>query len=146
VQYTATPFGYIMVLDPGEELITSLIRIARHEDIDGAALAGIGTVRDVELGFYHLRSPDDGGYERHVFDEPLAACSLTGTISLVDGEPFPHVHGVFGRPDCTTLGGHVFGAVCHVTVEVTLYLAAAALERAAVAHCDLKLMQLEAQP
>jgi uncharacterized protein len=148
VRYTATPFGFIMVLEPGDELMGCLIRIARYEEVEAGVLNGIGAVRDVELGFYHHDDDRRGrsGYERHRFRGPLEACSLTGTLSLLDGEPFPHVHGVFGRPDCSTVGGHVFTAACHITVELAIHTAPLPLKRGPVDFCDLKLMQLEEQP
>ena len=41
VQQRETPFGYILVLDRGEEL-RSLIEFARHNDIDAATIHGLG--------------------------------------------------------------------------------------------------------
>jgi len=143
VHIQETSFGYVLALEPGDELIRSLIEFARHRDVDAAAIMGLGAVRGVELGFYHLARED---YERHRFDEPLEACSLTGNIALLDGEPFPHVHGVFGRPDGTTLGGHVFEAVCAITLEIAVYTTEGALVRGPVDYCNLKLLQLEDRP
>jgi uncharacterized protein len=144
VHYEAVPFGFMAVLDPGDELMGCLIRLARHEEIEGAWVAGIGAVRELELGFYHVAPPGENGrYQRHEFDEPLEVCALAGTISLLDGEPFPHVHGVFGRPDWSTVGGHVFSAVCHVTLELTVQTVPVALQRGPVDFCELKLLQLE---
>lgn len=138
-----TSFGYVLALEPGDELIRSLIEFARHRDVDAAIISGLGAVRAVELGFYHLAQQD---YERRRFDEPLEACSLTGNIALLDGEPFPHVHGVFSRPDCTTVGGHVFEAVCAVTLEIAVYTMAGTLVRGPVDYCNLKLLKLEDRP
>ncbi|HEX7088867.1 MAG TPA: PPC domain-containing DNA-binding protein [Longimicrobiales bacterium] len=138
-----TSFGYVLALEPGDELIRSLIAFARNEDVDGAALTGLGSVRGVELGFYHL---DRQEYGRLHLDEPLEVCALAGNLALLDGEPFPHVHGIFGRPDGSTLGGHVFEAVCSVTLELAVHTAARPLLRGPVAYCNLKLLQLESHP
>jgi predicted DNA-binding protein with PD1-like motif len=143
VRTQRTSFGYVLALEPGDELIRSLIAFGRSEDVDGAALTGIGSVRGVELGFYHL---DRQEYGRIRFDEPLEVCALAGNLALLDGEPFPHVHGVFGRPDGSTLGGHVFEAVCSVTLEVVVHTAAAPLVRGPVDYCNLMLLQLESHP
>ena len=78
-------------------------------------------MRDAELGFYDVIRCE---YERRRFTEPLEACSILGNLGLVDGEPFPHVHGTFGRADFSTIGGHVFEAVCSVTMELTVHTAA----------------------
>ena len=138
-----TSFGHVLALEPGDELIRSLIAFARHEDVDAAVLTGLGAVRGVELGFYHL---DRQEYERRRFDEPLEVCALVGNLALLDGEPFPHVHGVFGRPDGSTVGGHVFEAVCSVTLELAVHTSAAPLLRGPVDYCNLKLLDLEGRP
>ena len=113
LQHQVTPFGYVVVLEPGDELIRSLIRFARQQDVDAAAVYGIGSVRDIELGFYE---PVRTEYKRRRFEEPLEACALIGNVSLLDGEPFPHVHGTFSRADFSMVGGHIFEAVCSVTL------------------------------
>ncbi len=118
MQAGKTPFGFMMVLEPGDELIRSLTALARQEDIDGATITGSGRVREVELGFYDPLAAD---YKRRIYKEHLELCSLTGTLPLLDGEPFPQLHGVLGRSDFTTIGGLVFEAVCGEIIEVGIY-------------------------
>ena len=109
--------------------------------MDAAAVYGIGSVRDIELGFYE---PVRTEYKRRRFEEPLEACALIGNVSLLDGEPFPHVHGTFARGDFTTVGGHIFEAICSVTLELSVHTAPFPWERREVDFCNLRLMQLEA--
>ena len=118
MQAEKTPFGFMLVLEPGDELIRTLTAVARQEDIDGATIAGSGRVHELELGFY---DPLTGACTRRNFREHLEMCSLIGTVPLVDGEPFPQLHGVFGRGDFTTIGGQVFEAVCGELIEVGVY-------------------------
>lgn len=141
MQYRETPFGFIVVLEPGDELIHSLIRFARQQDLDAGSVIGIGAVRAVELGFYDTVRCE---YDRRRFDESLEAVSLVGNLGLVDGEPFPHVHGTFGRADFSVIGGHVFEAICAVTLELGIHTAPFPWERREVDFCNLRLMQLEA--
>ncbi len=108
----------MLVLEPGDELVRSLTALARQEDIDGATITGSGRIREIELGFF---DPVTGACNRRTFREPLEMCSLIGTLPLVDGEPFPQLHGVFGRSDFTTIGGQVFEAVCGELIEVGVY-------------------------
>ena len=122
-------------------MIRSLIRFARQQDVDAGAVYGIGSVRDAELGFYR---PEVSEYARRRFEEPLEACSIIGNLSLLDGEPFPHVHGTFARADFSTVGGHVFEAVCSVTLELSVHTSPLPWERREVDFCNLRLMQLEA--
>ena len=113
-----TPFGFILLLDPGDELIRSLTALARQEDLDGATVSGAGRVREVELGYY---DPVTGRHVRRTFHEHLELCSITGSVPLMDGEPFPQLHGVFARSDFSIIGGQIFEAVCSESVEIGVY-------------------------
>jgi len=118
VQAEKTPFGFMLVLEPGDELVRSLTSLARQEDFDGATITGSGRVRELELGFY---DPIAADYKRSCFHDHLELCSLTGTIPLLDGQPYPQLHGVFGRSDYSTIGGLIFEAICGDVVEVAIY-------------------------
>jgi predicted DNA-binding protein with PD1-like motif len=139
MQYREMPFGYFLVLDRGDELLESITRFATETGLRGAGFHGIGAVDRLMLGFYDLSKQ---GYEHRSWEEPLEVASLTGNLAVVDGGPFPHVHGVFGRRDFTTIGGHIFEAVVSLTLELTVVTAPEAIRRQAVEFCDLKLIQL----
>lgn len=115
--FATTDFGYLLVLEPGDELIRCLIQFAREQEVDAAILSGIGSVAEVELGAGGLRERD---HQRTLLSEPLEACSLTGTLTLMDGEPFPHLHGSFARHDHSLLGGHVYFALCGGAMEIAV--------------------------
>jgi uncharacterized protein len=114
VQVNESSRGFIVVLEPGEELVTSLTAFARQYDVDSALLTGFGGLAELELAASIGRVTE----RRIRFRGPLEVCALQGTIGLLDGEPFPHVHGSFSRPDCTTVGGHICEAVCAGTLEI----------------------------
>jgi uncharacterized protein len=109
VTFSSTDFGYILDLEPGDELVRCLIQFARDQEVESAVLVGTGSAAEVELGTSagHETAP-----QRRVLREPLEASSLNGTVTLLDGEPFPCVHGTFARVDATVVGGRVFQAVC----------------------------------
>lgn len=113
-----TPFGFIIVLEPGDELIRSLTALARQEDIDGAVITGAGRVREVELAYFDPVTSQD---VRRSFREHCELCSLTGTVPLIDGEPFPQLHAVLGRSDFSTFGGQLLEAVAGELIEVSVY-------------------------
>lgn len=128
---TPTEFGYLLLLEPGDEVVRCLIQFARAQEVDAAVVNGIGSVSEAELGAGSGRERD---HRRRTVAEPLEACSLTGTVTLVDGEPFPHLHGTFARADHSLLGGHVYQAVCSTSVELVLQVTCDALPRAAQAQ------------
>jgi uncharacterized protein len=118
LQAQKTPFGFLVVLEPGDELIRSLTALARQEDIDGATITGSGRVRELELGIFDPLAND---FNRKCFHDHFEVCALTGTVALLDGEPFPQLHGVFSRGDFAVLGGQVFEAICGEIIEIGIY-------------------------
>ena len=139
MQYRETPQGYVLVLDRDDEVLESITRFATETGVRAASFHGIGAVGKLTLGFYDLAAQS---YERRSWEEDLEVASLVGNLAVVDGGPFPHVHGVFGRRDFTALAGHVFEAVVSVTIELAVATAPEAIQRSPVDFCDLKLMEL----
>jgi uncharacterized protein len=121
VTFATTEFGYLVYLDPGDEVVRCLIQFAREQEVDCALVTGLGAVAELELGAGGGR---DREHRRSHLHEPLEICSLTGTLTLVDGEPFPHLHGSFARRDHSLVGGHIYQAVCATGAELAVQLAA----------------------
>ncbi|MBA4156446.1 MAG: DUF296 domain-containing protein [Gemmatimonadetes bacterium] len=139
MQFRETPSGYFLVLDRGDEVIDSITAFATRTGVRAAGLSGLGAVQRLTLGFYDVAA---GGYERQSWQEDLEVAALEGNLAEVDGGPFPHVHGVFGRRDFSTLAGHVFEAVVSVTLEITVVTAPDPMRRQRVDFCNLKLIDL----
>lgn len=121
MDFATTEFGYLVFLDPGDELMRCLIQFAREQEIDAAVVTGLGAVDELELGAGGGR---DREHRRSQHHEPLEICSLTGTLTLVDGEPFPHLHGSFARRDHSVIGGHIYQAVCATGTELAIQVTA----------------------
>ena len=113
-------------LEIGEEVHPSIIEIAERERISGGWLSGVGAVSEVELGYYDLERKD---YDRVQLEGDVEIASASGTLGLVDGKPFVHLHGVFSDRECVTRGGHLFRAVAAATVEFVLFASENPIER-----------------
>lgn len=105
----------VLILERGEELQSSLQAFATESGMKSAWISGLGGAMKVTLGFYSLESKS---YEWKEFDEPLEIVSLTGNLSLSDGQPFWHVHGVFSNRDYQAVGGHVKSMTVGLTGEL----------------------------
>lgn len=100
-----SPAGDLLVLVRGEELLSTLAAYAEARGLTSATVqSGVGGADQVVLSFYDLETKN---YVDKTFTEPLEILSLQGNLSLVDGKPFWHVHGLFGQKDYQTIGGHV---------------------------------------
>lgn len=109
------PPDLLVVLAPGDELHASMIEAARQFDVRGAMVSGIGAVDDLELGYFTL---PEKVYVRRVVTHRVEAVSLMGNLSMKDGAPFLHCHGLFTGLDFGAFGGHVFRATASITLEM----------------------------
>lgn len=131
--------AYIIKVDLGEELTSSIVRFATHEKIEAAAISAIGAVRDFELGYYRLA---DQEYTRKRFTGIAELISCLGNLAIRDGKPFPHLHVNVGFEDFTTAGGHFFSGIVAVTAEVFLRPLPKRMERKHDQQTGLALLDL----
>jgi hypothetical protein len=113
-------------LEMGDEVHPSLVQIAEREQIFGGWLSGIGAASEVELGYYDLERKD---YDRLRMEGDVEIASASGTLGLVDGRPFVHLHAVVSDRRCETRGGHLFRALTAATLEFVLLVSDSAIER-----------------
>lgn len=138
MQHIPSDATHLLVLERGEELHESLARFASENNLTAAWLAGIGGASSVELGFYDLALRD---YSWRTLDETLEIVSLTGNLSIVDGKPFWHIHGVFSNKDYQALGGHVRSMTVGLTCELHITPLNIALTRNLDSTTGLKLLE-----
>jgi predicted DNA-binding protein with PD1-like motif len=108
---------YLLVFRTGQEVMKGLRAFARKHQLTAGHLTGIGAVRDAVIGYF---DPQTKTYLRHREEGQAEVLSLTGNLSLVEGEPFFHVHVALGRRDGSARGGHLFAATVRPTVELVL--------------------------
>lgn len=106
---------YFIRIDKDEDLFLSLEKWAAENNIKSGHLSGIGALKDVELGFYHLNRKQ---YDRKLFPNEVELLSLEGNLTFLDGKPFLHIHAVLGDEEFKAFGGHLFAAKVAVTCEV----------------------------
>lgn len=109
---------YILRFDSGEDLLDLLRGFCDKESIKSGWFQIIGSTRSVELAYYNLKTKE---YESRPFDEDLEIVSASGNIALKEGGVFCHAHGVFGRSDMSTIGGHINKCEVSATAEVVLF-------------------------
>ncbi len=101
-------------LSDGEELHSSLSLVCEECSIDSAVLVGaVGMAREITFGWY-----TGSEYLTETFRETFELLALSGNISYKGQKLYPHLHGVFGRGDHTTAGGHLLRVVVDHNMEV----------------------------
>ena len=104
-------------LDPGEEMIETLTRWAKNNDVPSAIITGLGAIREVRLGYFDL---NDGKYIEIPVPRHVEIVSLDGSIAQLNGEPHCHIHVTVSSSGGGTIAGHLFQAVVSITAELHL--------------------------
>ncbi len=91
-------------LEKGVDIVEGISALIKANNIKAGIIEGIGAVSSARLGYFNQGKKV---YEEKIFDENMEIVSLTGNISLKDGEPFPHLHAIFSRRDFSNIGGHL---------------------------------------
>lgn len=136
----AVRYGYIVRVDPGEEIVATLTAFARARGLKSGLVSGLGAVNLAELGFF-VRATKT--YVRHTFEGEFEILAMTGNLSELDGEPFLHAHLLLSADDFQAFGGHLFRGVVSVTCEAQLVTDPLTMRR--VRRADLGFNPIEPQ-
>lgn len=107
----------LLRFDQGEEVIKLLQHFCQENRITSGSFHALGACGEIILSYYNLETKM---YEDKTIKEDLEIASMVGNIALMNNEVIIHTHGVFGRQDLSTLGGHIKKLVVSATCEVTL--------------------------
>lgn len=127
----------VLVLEKGAELHKSLIEFAKENQVKAAWVSGVGASSEVTIGYYDLETKE---YVWQEFNEMLEILSLSGNCSVVDGEPFWHIHGVFSGKDFQAFGGHIKKLIVGITCELHIEFLEKPLTRKFDEEIGLKLL------
>lgn len=108
---------YLVRIDPGEEVLSSILEIVKKEQIHAGDLRALGASDDYEVCVYDLKEKKYYGSECHVQSE---ITSLFGTISEKGGEPYLHVHMQAMTKEGKAVGGHLKRCVISGTMEMVI--------------------------
>jgi predicted DNA-binding protein with PD1-like motif len=113
-----TPKTYVLVLDKGDEAVSTIHGFAHDNSIGAAQITAIGAFSDAVLGFFDWDKKD---YRKIPIREQVEVVSFIGDIALgTDGEPSLHPHVVVSRADGSAMGGHLLEAHVRPTLEGVL--------------------------
>ncbi len=139
-QIADVPKTFVVVLDRGEEILSSLKSFAKEKRLLGASFKAIGALSHVELGWFNWETKK---YQTAVkLDEQVELLSLIGDIATKDSEPQVHAHLVVGRADGTAHGGHLLSATVRPTCELVLTESPRELEKVYDPESGLALIRL----
>lgn len=112
---TTTPF--MLIPAENSSIFETLTQCASIMNLQSAFVSGIGSIKNIELGFYD--------HDKLLMDKKSCAdiyeiASLSGSISYCENHPFIHLHGSFCDATYQAFGGHIIdahaGAACELFI------------------------------
>jgi predicted DNA-binding protein with PD1-like motif len=131
--------GFVIRLNPGEEVLESLKSFCLAENIPGAVVTGIGAADEIRCGYF---DPAAKSYPEKTFRGDLEILSLIGNISWLGDQPMPHLHVVFSDKEMNARGGHLMAAVISATCEIVILPFTQRLERKPDPRIGLNLLDI----
>ncbi len=87
-----------------ELLLESLTQYAKDNKIKTAEISFIGAVQNVNVMYFNQSKKE---YDKHNFEGGHEVLSGLGNVSILEGEPFVHVHMTVANKNGNAYGGHL---------------------------------------
>ncbi len=110
--------GVLVVLEQGEKIVDSLLRVVEQKHIRSGFIQGIGAGKDFTLGYYDLESKE---YVKKDFPGEYEITSLMGNVGILNNRPILHLHITLSDSQFRAWGGHLFEGTITGTLEVFIF-------------------------
>ena len=125
-QVNDQPSTFVVILEPGEEAMSTLTAFARDQSLTASQITAIGGFERVVVGYFDRDRRD---YQPIPIGRQVEVLSLVGDI-VGDGDDLKlHAHVVVGQSDGSAHGGHLMEAIVWPTLEVVITETPAHLRR-----------------
>lgn len=140
MKYTRTEDSiYVVKLEKGDSVLSSLTSLAEELNINFATVSGIGAVKDPHIGYFVVNQKR---YIEKRYEGNFELLSLKGNIAIKEGKPFCHIHVILGDAEFKTFGGHLLDADVTVTMEIIIKPLKVAVERTIDGESSLYLWKI----
>ncbi len=130
---------YLLRLEKGEEVVSTLQKFAAAQNIDNAYFSGLGSIENPTLAHYLVTTKK---YTEKKIDGIFELLNITGNIALFEDEPLVHSHVTICDEEMNTRGGHLVSTVVSATVEIHLRVLDSVYEKKMDDEIGLKLFDL----
>lgn len=117
MEYRRFEDSYVIRLNKGEEVITSLKQLCKDENIKLGEITGLGASDFVEIGVFNVNTKE---YNTKMFEGMFEITSLVGNVTTKDDDVYLHIHINFGDEEGLVKGGHLVKATISATSEIIL--------------------------
>ena len=116
-QVNERPSTFVVIVEPGEEAMATLVGFAREQALGASQVTAIGAFERAVLGYFDREQRD---YQRIAVERQVEVLSLVGDIVGEGDDSNLHAHVVLGQRDGTAWGGHLLEAIVWPTLEVVI--------------------------
>ena len=131
---------FAVVLETGDEAMTSIAAFAKEQQLRTTQFSAIGALSRVVVAYFDWETKK---YRNIPIEEQVEVLSLLGDITLEDGRHKVHAHIVVGKRDASAHGGHLIEGDVRPTLEILMTESPAYLRRRFDAESGLALLELE---
>ena len=118
MEYTKIDKKHLLVrLDPDDEIVASLMKVAVAEKLELAMVQGLGAVKKAVIGVYNV---PEQKYYANTLEGAFEMLSLTGTLDTMNGQPYSHLHIALGDEQGLVHGVHLNEAYISATAEIVI--------------------------
>ena len=118
MEYRKFPQGYVMRLDPGEEIVEQLTALAERENVRLGCVSALGAANDVTIGIF---STGEKQYYSRRYQGDFEISALVGSVTRMEGKPYLHLHITIGNPVTGEVhAGHLTSCTISATLELFL--------------------------
>ena len=139
MEYRKIGQKYLLRLEIGEEINTQLKKFCIELNVGAGQVSGIGVVRKAFISYFNLST---GDYSQKELSGNMEMTSLMGNISIMDGEPFPHLHVTLADENFQIQAGHLSFGEIGVTGELIVEPFPGVIERNIDQESGLRLLDL----
>ncbi len=130
---------FVLRLDPGEEVMKTLLKFVAQEDVRGGYFMAFGGFSRVRLCYFDVVARQFKPYD---LDQQVEVVSLLGNVGRDNEQPVIHMHAAVSDARAHTSSGHVAEGIVRPTLEVFLTTFEGALRRARDPDTGLELLAL----
>ncbi len=139
MQHTKSGTTFILRLDRGEEIVSTLKAFCIEQQILLGTVQGIGAVGNAVIGLFETRTKE---YHTTTLSGDHEITSLLGNITTMGGEPYLHLHVTLTDETFLAYGGHLTSAVVSGTCEIFITVLEGRIDRRFDAEVGLNVLDL----
>ena len=118
MEYRKFSQGYVLRLDPGEEVVEQLTALAERENVQLGCVSALGAANDVTIGIFNT---GEKKYSARRYQGDFEISALVGSVTRMEGRPYLHLHITIGNPVTGEVhAGHLTSCTISATLELFL--------------------------